>query len=304
MKPPLDRAETEPAAAGAAEQAPVSVARWSLGRKRTIRLVAAFILGLILAGGLGWAVLQPFAGRLAAGWILRHALQRFDQLDFPGALAELDRAVELLPNAPGVCFLRAKVRLEAGDVAGALAEYNRLIELNPHFAGAYAGRSVAYQRLDRHREAIEDLNKVIELRPPWDAQPLNQRAYARALAAETIDRKELEAGLADIQRAIELAGTEDAAFLDTRGYLLHLVGRHDEALADLDRAVSLAEADRKAASESGPLSPREARLHDHTLAVTYHHRGLVHRALGHTSQAEKDLKRGDELGYDPAKGVW
>jgi hypothetical protein len=42
----------------------------------------------------------------------------------------------------------------------------------------------------------------------------------------------------------------------------------------------------------------------HNLAVIYHHRGLVYERIGKTRQAQADLERARQLGYDPEKGVW
>jgi tetratricopeptide (TPR) repeat protein len=269
-----------------------------------VRLAVAFLFGLVTVGGLGWVFVEPFSGRVAAVWFVRKAVEKRNALDFSGALAELDRAVELMPQSPEICFERAEVRYDAGDLEGSLAEYNRLVELNPHFAAAYMGRSTIYQRQGRHREAIDELARFVELRPAWDPLPLNQRAYTRALAAGQVDRAELEAGLADAERAIALAGGDEPALLDTRGYLLHLLGRHDEALKDLERALAATEAAVKKIQEAREITPLQGRALDQMQAVMLHHRGLVHRELGNADKAKADLRRADELGYDPAKGVY
>ena len=48
----------------------------------------------------------------------------------------------------------------------------------------------------------------------------------------------------------------------------------------------------------------DLRLHHEQLSVLYHHRGLVHKALGHEEQAQRDLAKGQELGYNPEAGVY
>jgi hypothetical protein len=35
----------------------------------------------------------------------------------------------------------------------------------------------------------------------------------------------------------------------------------------------------------------------------YHHRGLVQQKLGHDAEAQDDLRRGEQMGYNPARGV-
>jgi hypothetical protein len=43
--------------------------------------------------------------------------------------------------------------------------------------------------------------------------------------------------------------------------------------------------------------------YDRALAVMYQHRGLIHQQLKNEKEAEKDLRRAEELGFNPAKGV-
>jgi tetratricopeptide (TPR) repeat protein len=123
---------------------------------------------------------------------------------------------------------------------------------------------------------------------------------------------ELQEGLTDIETALKSEGNRDnAEFLDTRGYLLYLLDRNEEALKDLDRALKLSEQARNAFifqqnpfGRRGPIRSRaEQEENDHSLAVMYHHRGLIHEKLGHKEQAEEDLQHGKDLGYAPEKGV-
>ena len=36
----------------------------------------------------------------------------------------------------------------------------------------------------------------------------------------------------------------------------------------------------------------------------FHHRGLVYEKLNQPEKAAEDIKRGDEFGYDPDRGVF
>jgi tetratricopeptide (TPR) repeat protein len=207
-----------------------------------------------------------------------------------------------------------------------LEDYNRLIELNERYTPAYSGRSVALQRLNRHREAIDDLTRAIELSPDNDPTPRNNRAYARAIAGI-----ELDEGLADVEQALKrvqqdlddlnavpnlpnhfrlrrfqirpqtMPQHEKAMYLDTRGTLYLLKGRYAEALRDLDEAIQLAE---ESARMTFDPSPRSQRHTAQELSVMYHHRGQIHQMLGHVQEAQADLGKGQELGYDPAHGVY
>ncbi len=269
-----------------------------------LTLVAVFVIlagpAMLLMGGFH---------RMAGVWFIVQAEQRYQADDLEEAERLLDRAAAWLPDDPLVYDHRGQVRLERNDPQGALADFNRVIELNPHYYGGYAGRSAALQRLGRFREAIDDCNRAIKLRPESDPAPWNNRAYARALG-----NMELDTALSDIEHAIELSGEKDgnevAAYLDTRGYIRFRLGQHEAALADLNRAVELAQrayeqlqqADEQTA-DSANGQKRRTRLAREELAVILHHRGLTHRALGHTAQADEDLQRAKQLGYDPARGV-
>lgn len=274
--------------------------------------------------------------QMMAGWLTDRAEKKFRLGDLPGALDDANRAASLAPDDSEVRMLRAELRLESGDVAGSLDDYNQLVRLAPKFAQAYLGRSIVLQRLNRHREAIDDLTKAIELGRDGDPTPLNNRAYARAIAGV-----ELEEALADVQQAldtvernlqqIELAMGNNhramsrhvlllyaaqrgakAAYLDTRGYLFYLLGRYQEAQSDLDTALELAEERKQrelawldSAAGYGPAArDRHERRLDQELAVMYHHRGQLHEKLGNQEQAQADLERGDKLGYNPAEGVF
>ena len=280
-----------------------------------------------------WLMLLVFVGLLVGGiarsggwqdvkdWLAEMLLNRAREKvvladDLPGALADLDRAASLSPNDPNVYELSGEIKVRLKDLDGALKDYNRLIELNGRYAAAYAGRSVVYQRLKRHREAIDDLTQVIKLSSERDAQSRNNRAYARAIAGV-----ELEEGFKDVEEALEYAselrGAPDtgenanAAFLDTRGYLHFLLGRPEAALADLDQAIKNTETEQQKVFEQLQLhgAPPRARNYfakrfAHDLAVMYHHRGQTHEALGHVAEAEADLRKGDQLGYNPEEGVY
>jgi tetratricopeptide (TPR) repeat protein len=271
---------------------------------------AAWIVrGLLVLAGLGLMLGMAFKGigpAQIAEWYSQRAADRYQSDDLPGALADADRAIGWLPDAPELYQQRALYRQKSHDLAGSLEDYNRLIEINPNSASAYSGRSTVYQRLQRHREAIDDVTRAIQLRPKSDHQLLNHRAYTRAIA-----NMELDEALDDIQRAIDLIQYEEPAYLDTRGYVYYLLDRHEEALADMDRAVQLASLQRKkmlqAAAAQRIGKRRRAwmeRSFNENEAVMIYHRGLVHEKLGHTAEAEADLARGRELGYNPAEGVY
>src|SRR5262249_20618599 len=158
-------------------------------------------------------------------------------------------------------------------------------------AEVYSRRSWAYVRLGRAREAIDDATQAVQL--AHSAETLNTRAYARAVL-----NTELKEGLDDIDRALSEI-PNNAAFLDTRGYVLHKLGRDEQALVDMDQAIAQSERERRSS-----LDRAAQEEFNHNLAVMYHHRGEIYQKLGQDDKAEVDLRRGETLGYDPAHGVF
>lgn len=267
-------------------------------------------VSLVLAGMAIVAIFGLLTGgkRELANVSLAYAYGNYSDGDLPGAIGWLDQGIAWFPDDSMLFFTRAQFREESHDLEGSLADYNRVIELAPDFALAYSERSRVYQRMDRHAEAIADLERARDLRPTGEASPLNDLAYGRALAGV-----DLEQGLAEIQQAIEQEknSREIYSFLDTRGLLYHLLGRNEEALVDLNRAIELAESARgKDLARAAEQKLRETQMAwlkqmlDRPLAVLYHHRSEVHRALEHAEQADFDLRRGDELGYSRELGVF
>lgn len=272
-------------------------------------------LMLVVVGAVVAALWNTPVGRSAklaiAAWSAERAVEKHLDGDLSGAIGEMDRALALVPDEERYVEYRGRLKLESHRVREALEDFDLLVRLSPMYAHGYTRRSVAYQRLERHADALRDLDRALELSTDTDPEPLNNRAYARAIA-----NVDLAEGLADVERALEWTADDDSArsaYLDTRGYLLHLLGRHDEALADLETAIGLLEAEREKfvagrSERRRRLDPRiialQTRAYDESLAVMLHHRGLVLGKLGQQDRSRADLERAEQLGFDPAKGVY
>jgi hypothetical protein len=121
--------------------------------------------------------------------------------------------------------------------------------------------------------------------------------------------RDLPEALADIDAA--LAGSEGAPaeFLDTRGFILHLLGRHQEAVDQLNLAIDeTLQRRRQFTMLVGRADPDDVayrlRSLDHGLAVMHHHRGLACRAAGLEAQARQDLEIAERKGFDPSRGIF
>ncbi len=298
-------------------------------RKISLQGKRAVVLILLLAVVLPLVFLPKIisAGReTLSRWLINRAQQKYAGGNLPGALSDLDRAISWNPDSWEAYRFRGAVRSQNKDLNGSLEDYTKTIDILEGRKDAaprkrraferaffltqvYADRSWVNARLSNGAAAISDITVAINAagRPDSRAIYFNTRAYIRALV-----HLELKEGLSDIETALSIDNNQDnAEFLDTRGYLLHLLDRNEEALKDLDRAIKMTQqrADGIVLRQNPfvrrdpMLSRMESEENDHSLAVMYHHRGLIHKKLGNDVQAESDLKHGDELGYNPENGV-
>lgn len=306
-----------------------SSARW---RARMVsRLALVLLCGLILLNQVP---------REIARWYQAAALVANDRGDLEAAMAALDKSLAYDPNQPNVYIQRGRWRLDSQDAEGALADSKLALtvslqtqEYSPQVQSARELGAEALQRLGRHREAIEECKSIHQ---EWlrlaEADPslqvlgrvaiaLNNLAYYRARG-----NLDLEEALQEIEGALAVLGTLQGGsdsdkhntdlyiLLDTRGYIHYRLGNYEQALADLDAAVSGAEQNfqtrLRRLNWQMQLMPDaqtyqyQVTLLRNNLAVIYHHRGLIYQAIGREEAAKRDLDLAVEWGYDPDKGVW
>ena len=139
---------------------------------------------------------------------------------------------------------------------------NKAIQLEPANAAGHFHLSTLLDRPGSRGVAIEEATRALECQPGF-AQAWNQRAWLRA---QSTDPPDWELGLIDVRHALGLS--QDTDFFDTRGVLLLRLGRPQEALYDVERAV------REGSS----------RIH-------LEHRAQVYQALGRHQEAEQDRQQ-------------
>lgn len=288
----------------------------SMPAKRLVVLI--IIAALVVPIVFGPKIIS--AGReTLARWLSSRAETKLQMGDTDGALADADQAIRWDPNAWKAYKLRGAAREKLNQLEKSLADFDKSIELleargkamrnrwrndrSGELIELYMQRSWVNVRLtvnrqsDRKREAISDATEAVNRLsvPPT----LNARAYARAVLGI-----ELKEALDDIDRALAGGLPNNADLRDTRGYILHLLGRNEEAVTELDRAIQNTQFERGMAVGPNLAAVGENSEKDHALAVMIYHRGLARRALGHKEEAEADLDRAKQLGYSRENGVF
>ncbi len=158
------------------------------------------------------------------------ALIAFSREDEDAAIAHLDDFAAMSPSY-GVDMMQAKAQLFAAldRYEESLEYYDLLIQYRPDAEGVMLGRGELLLRMDRLDEAIEQYRAAVR-RYPDSATSLNALGYT--LADRTDRYREAERL---IRKALEL-DPDSPAIIDSMGWVLFKLGRHEEALVELQRA--------------------------------------------------------------------
>ncbi|MFI5708355.1 CHAT domain-containing protein [Kribbella sp. NPDC051620] len=166
--------------------------------------------------------------------------------------------------------------------AEAFAAADRLLEqsLDPRTASiAHQVKGIVLRDSGRATEAIAELRRAVRL--AGRSGDSERTADVEATLGLTLGLAgRVAEGLTALDHAVALSnGIHSGRVLTRRGYLLRVLGRYDEALADLRRAVKVLRA--------GGDRIWEARSRTH--------RFLVYAALGQATRADRDLVIAEQL---------
>jgi TolB-like protein/Flp pilus assembly protein TadD len=149
------------------------------------------------------------------------SLKGLNGFDYPGAISEYERALQLNPNdATAHQWFANDTLANVGQNERELAELKRAVELDPLSLIINSNLGWAYVHLGRLDEAIAQLRKTVEM----DSGFYYAR-YALGLALEL--KGAIPEAIAEYQKAIGI--TEDPVPLGMLGRLCAAQGRKDEA---------------------------------------------------------------------------
>jgi hypothetical protein len=306
----------EPAVFGRAAAGPSGRQRPGAG-KRWLLLIA--ILGGVVPAIVVPQVL-PLVRELVVQWSLERAAEREANSDIPGAVSDLSRAIHWQGDEVDLLCMRAMLRLENRDARGCLEDAVRASGIAPTAVQPWRVRALVNVVLEDVGAALEAADMVVQLSAAGDPDALNHRAYIRGLVG-----RDLTGALADIDRALGISdrgapdeededaglapGESSPEMLDTRGFLLHLLGRHREAVDQLNLAITGMQQNRR---KLGLLAGRVDPVHlacrlrtlEHGLAVMLEHRAQACEAIGLDEQARQDFELAKKKGFDPTRGIF
>ena len=128
--------------------------------------------------------------------------------------------------------MEAELRHEDRQDAGELEVFARGLAAYPDDLALLYSRGLAWERRDRIDHAEADFRRILVIEPD-NVAALNALGYT---LADRTTRYQEALELIDRARA---AAPEDAAIIDSYGWVLYRLGRNAEALVELRRAFTL-----------------------------------------------------------------
>ena len=156
----------------------------------------------------------------------------YRQKHYEDAVTHLFQAKHIQPKRSEPYLLLGLTYLQQEQYLGAVKQFQEGIQHNPTNADLHFNLGTTYDKLDRFEDVVREMERTLSLEPEH-ADALNYLGYSYA------DRGvEVEKALKLTQRAVELK-PNNGYYVDSLGWALFKVGRSTEALAAIDRALSL-----------------------------------------------------------------
>jgi tetratricopeptide (TPR) repeat protein len=118
--------------------------------------------------------------------------------DDQGALADMNRAIQINPNNADFYHFRARIKRRKNDDRGELADLNRAIQINPNNADSYPYRAAIKRKKKDFQGALADLNRAIKINPN------NADFYRGRSSLRLYDLKDHSGGMKDLKQAAKL----------------------------------------------------------------------------------------------------
>jgi len=184
------------------------------------------------------------------------------QIKYAEALGAFEDALSINQSYVPAMAGKGSALDHLGSYSQSLEIYNKTVEIAPYYVKARVGRGMALEDLNRTNEALELFNISLEMDPEYGIA-WNERAWLYYEMGEHLF------ALEDANKGIELLQRALAATLDTKGMALLGLGRYDESLECINRAIGL----------------------EPSIAEVWYHKGDVLQAMGREDDAEQAYAR-------------
>ena len=190
----------------------------------------------------------------------------YRQKQYEEAISPLTQAKHIHPKRSEPYLLLGLTYLQQEQFLLATKEFQEGVQHDPTNADLHFNLGTVYDKLDRFDDVVQEMERTLTLEPEH-ADALNYLGYSYA------DRGvQVEEALKLTQRAVELK-PNNGYYIDSLGWALFKVGRSEEALATINRALLLVSDD----------------------PVIFEHLGEIHLQRQELEKAQKAWKRSIEL---------
>ncbi|MEM9402394.1 MAG: tetratricopeptide repeat protein [Pseudomonadota bacterium] len=163
------------------------------------------------------------------------ALMAFENDNPEQALAMLDSFAQTSPsNAIDVVLAKAQLLASMERYDDSMVYYDRFVDFRPNSENGLLGRAELLLRMDRIDDAIAQYRQSAE-RFPESATSLNALGYT--LADRSTSVKDWQEAEVLIRKALD-KDPDNAAIIDSMGWVLFRLGQPEAALVELERAYA------------------------------------------------------------------
>ncbi len=168
----------------------------------------------------------------ARAYYQRGMVLGYPKNDQAGKRRDIDRAIELAPDMIAARMDRASTLYYDSKLDAALSDLDHVLSLDPKHSEALYLRALVYEGQNRAADARRDFDAAAAIAP-------DDKDIFRQRAAFFVRQGDYVAALADADRLVALDGA-DPQWHGLRGFVLHALGRDDQALAAFDKTLLIA----------------------------------------------------------------
>ncbi|MBN2019418.1 MAG: tetratricopeptide repeat protein [Sedimentisphaerales bacterium] len=155
------------------------------------------------------------------------------------AEVHLRKALRMKPENPVANFALGRIFLQQGKFSEAIACFNVVSEDSVNPTEWHTSLGAVYVQFGRYDLAVQHLTRAFELEPTHTGA-LNNMAWLLA-TTDGVSAEDANKAVEFAQRACELTGNKDPAFLDTLAVAYAASGRFGDAVKTANEALNLAE---------------------------------------------------------------
>jgi tetratricopeptide (TPR) repeat protein len=188
------------------------------------------------------------------------------QYKYDDAIQAYDKALELNESHIAALAGKGEALWNTGRYNESLLSFDEVLNLSPYYVRAWVGKGVALHGLGDFNESRRSYDMALEIDPTF-AMAWNDKAwlfYKQDMYQEAVDYSD---------RAIKILNKNLAATMDTKAVALEKLGKNDEALQCIDRALELIPTD----------------------SIIWIHKGDILKALGNQTGSDAAYARAKEL---------